>query len=1058
MDNLAHLESLCERLYTAQNHQERQSVEQMLAVFGQSTDHIVQLKAILDTSSSPYAQHMAATNLLKMATEHSLSGPVRMEMKQYFLAYLDSKGPSLQHFVIVQIVQLLCRTVKLGWFDHDTHRSIVDDTKRTFLDKGLPAHYLLGLRILNTLVQEMNLATPGRTLTQQRKTAINFRDACLFKVFQLSLVALKEMLQMGADNRLKEQGLALASQCLSYDFVGTCLDDSSEEPCTIQVPSSWRPLIEDASTLQLFLEYYKTTAPPLSNVALECLVRMASVRRSLFASESERLNFLNRLVNGTREILRTKQGLAEHDNYHEFCRLLGRLKTNYQLSELVAVENYVDWIQQVADLTINSLNSWQWASSSVYYLLGLWSRLVSSVPYLKGDAPSLLDSNVPQITKAYITSRLESVALVLQNSLLEDMLDNEEQLTEQMDALPYLVRFQYDKSAAFIVQLMDPIIEAFKQAASQVVPGPQLALIEGQLTWLVYIVGSIVKGRLSTSSAESQENIDGDLVARVLGLLSVMDEGFHSQRYGERSRQRLDMAVINFFQSFRKVYIGEQVMHSSKVYTRLQEALGLADHTAVLNTMLSKIAKNLQVYGSSEELVHLTLMLFQDLANGYMSGKLLLKLDAISYLLNHHTAEFYSFLDHPANTRNRTTFYATLARLLFMDDSPLKLKVFVTPISQVLIGLTQASNNATSAAGLRQPILKGTIVGLFRDLRGLATATNSRRTYCAMFDWLYPQYFPVMLKCLEAWADVPEVTTPMLKFMAEFVFNKNTRLTFDASSPNGILLFREVSKVLMTYGTRVLQLTSIGNAYEQKHKGVWVCLTMLARAMSGNYVNFGVFELYGDPALKDALDMALRLVLSIPMNDIMAFRKVSRAYFNLMEVLAHSHTSTVVSQDLTTFSFILTSLELGLKSTDVSISSSCASAVDDLAGYYFKNLIQGTDNPTPAAAQRMGEHVRATPLLFPELLLTLFEIVLFEECSNLWSLSRPMLSLILVNEQIYNDLKAKIIASQPSERQAHLSTCLDKLMMDVQRNLESKNRDKFTQNLTVVRHDYRSKN
>ena len=29
-------------------------------------------------------------------------------------------------------------------------------------------------------------------------------------------------------------------------------------------------------------------------------------------------------------------GGAEHDNYHEFCRLLGRLKTNYQLSELVS--------------------------------------------------------------------------------------------------------------------------------------------------------------------------------------------------------------------------------------------------------------------------------------------------------------------------------------------------------------------------------------------------------------------------------------------------------------------------------------------------------------------------------------------------------------------------------------------------------------------------------------------------------------------------------------------------------------------------------------------------
>lgn len=64
-------------------------------------------------------------------------------------------------------------------------------------------------------------------------------------------------------------------------------------------------------------------------------VRLASVRRSLFSNEVERAKFLNQLARGTREILRTQQGLAEHANYHEFCRLLGRLKTNYQLSELV---------------------------------------------------------------------------------------------------------------------------------------------------------------------------------------------------------------------------------------------------------------------------------------------------------------------------------------------------------------------------------------------------------------------------------------------------------------------------------------------------------------------------------------------------------------------------------------------------------------------------------------------------------------------------------------------------------------------------------------------------
>lgn len=46
-------------------------------------------------------------------------------------------------------------------------------------------------------------------------------------------------------------------------------------------------------------------------------------------------------------------------------------------------------------------------------------------------------------------------------------------------------------------------------------------------------------------------------------------------------------------------------------------------------------------------------------------------------------------------------------------------------------------------------------------------------------------------------------------------------------------------------------------------------------ALSGNYVNFGVFELYGDRALVDVLDIIVKMILSIPLADVFAFRKVS---------------------------------------------------------------------------------------------------------------------------------------------------------------------------------------
>jgi exportin-7 len=43
---------------------------------------------------------------------------------------------------------------------------------------------------------------------------------------------------------------------------------------------------------------------------------------------------------------------------------------------------------------------------------------------------------------------------------------------------------------------------------------------------------------------------------------------------------------------------------------------------------------------------------------------------------------------------------------------------------------------------------------------------------------------------------------------------------------------------------------------------------VLTRALLGNYVNFGVFALYGDPALSNALQVVLQLVLSIPFPEL----------------------------------------------------------------------------------------------------------------------------------------------------------------------------------------------
>lgn len=43
----------------------------------------------------------------------------------------------------------------------------------------------------------------------------------------------------------------------------------------------------------------------------------------------------------------------------------------------------------------------------------MWQRLAASVPYVKATEPHMLETYTPEVTKAYITSRLESVHIIL---------------------------------------------------------------------------------------------------------------------------------------------------------------------------------------------------------------------------------------------------------------------------------------------------------------------------------------------------------------------------------------------------------------------------------------------------------------------------------------------------------------------------------------------------------------------------------------------------------------------------------------------------------------------
>ena len=97
--------------------------------------------------------------------------------------------------------------------------------------------------------------------------------------------------------------------------------------------------------------------------------------------------------------------------------------------------------------------------------------------------------------------------------------------------------------------------------------------------------------------------------------------------------------------------------------------------------------------------------------------------------------------------------------------------------------------------------------------------------------------------------------------------------------------------------------------------------------------------------------MSLKMALSIPLEDIIAYQKVAKAYFGLMDVLCHGHVHVIAACDTPTFTFLLTSLDSGLKSLDSAVCSVCAAAIDNLAGQYVKGLQAAADDKPNTTAQ-----------------------------------------------------------------------------------------------------------
>ena len=473
---------------------------------------------------------------------------------------------------------------------------------------------------------------------------------------------------------------------------------------------------------------------------------------------------------------------------------------------------FVEWLELAADFSVRSLQNWQYSMNSIHYLLAMWSRFVSAVPYLPQDAQrtsQALRKCCLSVVESYVRIMLDSVDVVVQSEgAVEDPLDDEGSLKEQLDKLPGIARLQYDAFAQYLKGAFDTYFAQYERLLGNPNPPPyQMAAMEGRMTWIVYMIGGVINIQSSDPRAGKADLIwDGQLCKCVFQLLHVLEYRMSSSHGAQKCSSKLEMALLFFFQAFRKSYLMvDTMMHaisvvptatinagstpaahpllamalassssssdvsgygmdgmdkSSSEPSSIYEAMDIGDMTQLMNIIINKLCSNIKYWNRANDILEFTLEIFIEFINSYNATKTLLGLESINFLIRNHTGTHFPFLGYDNDNKYRIVFYTSLSRLVFSaaEDSNNSFDVFIEPMEGILRQLSITPE-------LRDNNVKVAIIGILRDLRGVVDSTHNKRTYNLFFDALFPLLFPLLTRITDTWYDDEKVMTALLKFM-----------------------------------------------------------------------------------------------------------------------------------------------------------------------------------------------------------------------------------------------------------------------------------------------------
>ena len=792
---------------------------------------------------------------------HTLGCNDFLELSEWLLKLLFNEVDrfSATTFICDAACRTYARIVRLGWHTSPENFRQFFNNFRHFFEGSLKQR-CMGIHLCKFIVRDMKQMY-SKIDTEEMKA---FQETTLFDCLNFATLTMQKALAGEVPPGTNEVEIVTVAQT-AIQFVIEVTDDVEQADdltkMRVKLCDEWNGKLETTRmAANMFETYERADDAYAQKLALEGLLRLSAVQSTKHKNYME---FWNVMLQGLSTVIERSLHFEDVNNITAFSNLLVNVKATVAYDKVGQLDCFRRLIDNIFALC-QQLFKTQFLHDqpdTMENLLRFWDSLAQSFSScqrrLGGEVEEKYLSMFDELSKNYVLMMME---------FFEKFPDDARAiLFDDLARIHPLIQF-VTKVSVFQADVCYPKLhEMFVGLIEQFLNEPQNIIIEGQCCFLAcsFLTALLSPGNLF---AEAKINFYQAICNFIESTGSLVDR----LGGGPHLTERVILCII------AQKKLPEMLVNSWQ--RNPQHVRGGADYTQLLRMYFARALLTLRKFPEEKVLIEAALDVLisyiQEKKDFHMSHSQPIISDLIDKIVNYEDSEQFRFLDIPANKRGRMKFNEMMAHLIDIN------KEYGQAQFRQYYGFIDGEiDRLKENLDARSDATESLAYSLMIDVRGLFMGIETR--YPMLFDRFFPDVIDLLQNSVN---NFPSLQLSYLKLLAEFVYNKGSRIVFDHHSANGLKMFISAARSLITYFSSVSSPEGYQSVMADP-KAFRYAMRVMDEVLGNSCSNIGVLEVYGDDTLAQLFTAFLGVARNIDLIGLLQHPKVKDTLILLLKRL-----------------------------------------------------------------------------------------------------------------------------------------------------------------------------